>query len=51
MRYLITGIGEPFYTQWYNIEFHKKGMIVYDLQDNEYTENGKLWKNIELDEL
>ena len=52
MRYLITGSGEPFLTTWYDVNHHwKNGMIVFDLTNQTYTENGIDWMPIERDSL
>lgn len=51
MRYLITGTGEPFYTNWFSVENnYSPGMIVYDLSEDTYYD-GDTWKGIEYDHL
>ena len=56
MRYLITTkeIQSPFLTDWFEPENHFNsdvGMIVYDLHKNQFTTDGKTWKEIEVDHL
>ena len=55
MRYLITMTGqEPFFTDWFSPENHflpECGMVVYDLDKNVYTDDGKDWKVINQDKL
>lgn len=51
MRYLVTGSGEPFYTEWFSVEnTYSPGMIVYDLAKDLYFD-GEQWKEIEFDHL
>ena len=55
MIYLITMTGqEPFFTDWFSPENHflpECGMVVYDLDKNVYTDDGKDWKVINQDKL
>ena len=55
MRYLITMSGQPpFLTNYVDAEkdFNSEiEMVVYDLDLNKYTTNGKNWYNIEIDHL
>lgn len=52
MRYLITGIDEPFMTAWFDAENHfADGMVVYDLSRGLYTTDGDVWHVIEQDHL
>lgn len=59
MRYLITTnvlmSGQPpFLTNYFNVEkdFNSEiEMVVYDLDLNKYTADGKNWDNIEIDHL
>lgn len=56
MKYLVTTeeVKSPFLTDWFDVEnnFNKDiGMIVYDLETNHYTTNGKNWHEIEIDHL
>lgn len=55
MRYLITCDGhEPFLTKWFESENNFNpdlNMIVYDLVTMQYTTNGEIWKDIEIDHL
>jgi len=56
MQYLVTtNDGEnPFLTQWFESENHfnmEIGMIVYDLVNQKYTDNGTKWKVIPVDHL
>ena len=44
----------PFLTDWFEPENHfnsEVGMIVYDLHKNQFTTDGKIWKEIEVDHL
>jgi len=55
-RYLVTTKNTfmPFLTFTYDKENHWQdniGMTVYDLFQRKYTENGKQWKNIDVDHL
>lgn len=55
MRYLITcNIQPPALTAWFDPENHfneSVGMVVYDLQMNRYTTDGKTWNDIVIDHL
>jgi len=55
MKYLIiTNDGEPFYTNWFEAENHfniEVGMVVIDLVNSLYTNNGTHWEPIEEDHL
>ena len=54
-RYLVTTKGdEPFFTQFFTPENHfvpDGGMVVYDLVDRLYTDDGEEWFPIEVDRL
>lgn len=55
MQYLVTGHGFiPFITKYFEIENHwsnVRDMVVYDLVNLVYTQDGKTWKIIEIDHL
>lgn len=52
MRYLITGVGDPFLTNWFEYENNFiPGMIIYDIISCMYTTNGKDWEPIPEDHL
>lgn len=52
MRYLVTGSGVPFYTNWFSIEnTYSPGMVVFDLVNNLYYEGTGIWKKVECDRL
>jgi hypothetical protein len=55
MKYLITtNVQPPFYTEWFDPDNHfnaEVGMIVYDLDADQYTTDGVTWKEIEWDHL
>lgn len=55
MRYLITTTTHaPFLTEWYDFENHFNqdlGMVVYDLLNQKYTNNGYTWFEIQIDHL
>lgn len=51
MQYLVTGIGKPFFTNWFNTENFNPGMVVYDLAFLKFTTDGQNWKRIETDKL
>lgn len=52
MNYLITGNFQPFFTNWFDKENHyRDGMIVYDLINFKYTEDGDNWIAIPVDHL
>lgn len=55
MRYLVTSnINEPFFTDWFQPENHWRDdclMVIYDLQDGVYTDDGRNWWPIEKDSL
>lgn len=52
MKYLITGFGEPFFTNWFSIEnTYSPGMVVYDLSGAKYYDGSGEWKEIEYDQL
>lgn len=56
MQYLITtNDGEnPFLTNWFDSENHfnsQIGMVVYDLYNQKYTNNGTQWEHIVKDHL
>jgi len=55
MRYLITTneCYEPFLTDWFDESNFNlmANMIVYDLKNCKYTDDGVTWFNIEIDHL
>lgn len=52
MHYLIYYNGTPFYTNWFTVENnYVDGMVVFDLLNHEYTNDGKEWKEITEDHL
>jgi len=55
MRYLITMNGNPpFLTKWFEYDNHWQdgiNMVVCDLQNLTYTQDGKTWHPIEQDQL
>lgn len=52
MRYLIYFDGNAFYTNWYDYENnYTDGLIVFDLETDKFTSNGKDWEEIEEDHL
>jgi len=55
MRYLITtNDGDPFLTNWFDAENNFRtylGMVVYDLDSEEFTTDGENWKPIKIDHL
>lgn len=56
MRYLVTTSdgNVPFFTNWYSHENHfntESGMIVYDLYNAKYTNDGTQWQPIDEDQL
>lgn len=56
MQYLITTTdgNEPFLTNWYthdNVFNIDVGMVVFDLVNRKYTNDGTQWKPIEEDHL
>jgi len=55
MRYLIIFHNhehEPFITKWYSFENnYTEGMTVFDLEFNQWTSDGKTWKEITIDHL
>lgn len=52
MRYLITGNGEPYLTDWFTIENNYiECMTVYDLRNEVYTTDRINWKEIIIDTL
>ena len=55
MRYLVTtNITNPFLTNYFDAEkdFNSEiEMVVYDLQNCLYTEDGKNWYELEIDHL
>jgi len=53
MQYLITlPNNKPFLTKWYVYDNHyTEGMIIYDLVNFVYSEDGKTWKEINIDHL
>lgn len=52
MRYLITLEGhEPFLTHWFEPDKFVSGMVVFDLKDFTFTEDGINWKKIQIDHL
>ena len=57
MRYLITiKNGPPFLTDWFELENNYNnsdhlGMVVYDLSQRKYCDDGKTWKDIVEDHL
>lgn len=52
-KYLVTILGEaPFFSDRFDIENHFMsdiGMVVYDLNKGKYTDDGKTWKDIQVD--
>lgn len=53
MRYLVTMKDDtPFYTEWFDAENnYVEGMVVYDLDNDKYTEDGTTWQEITYDQL
>lgn len=52
MRYLITTPTDmPFLTKWFDFENYAPDMVVFDLQENKFTTDGKCWNDIEVDNL
>ncbi len=56
MRYLVTTkeVYPPFLTMWFDFENHfdtDSEMVVYDLVENKYTEDGETWHKIGIDNL
>ena len=55
MQYLITFIDqedEPFFSDWFSFEmFDPNRMVVYDIINKCYTNNGQNWIDIEIDTL
>lgn len=52
MRYLVTGTGRPFLTNWFDAENHfGNRMVVYDLENRTYMVDGKNWFKIPEDSL
>ena len=56
MRYLIITkeVASPFLTEWFEPENHFNPdieMIVYDLVEFKFTTDGKVWRNIKVDQL
>lgn len=55
MRYLITtSVQPPAYTNWFDAEnfFNSEvNMVVFDLLNDLYMDDGKTWKEIEFDSL
>ena len=57
MRYLITFTkpgNEPFLTRWFDYDNHYNpdlGMIIFDLEYELYSTNGKDWQSIPQDHL
>ena len=52
MRYLITTIdSKPILTNWFNPTNFINEMVVYDLLNQTYSNNGLNWFSIEVDEL
>jgi len=55
MRYLVTMNGNPpFLTKWFEYDNHWQdviNMVVCDLQNLTYTQDGKTWHPIEQDQL
>ena len=52
MIYLVTGIGRPFLTNWFDAENHFGNMmVVYDLENLKYTVDGKTWLKLTEDSL
>lgn len=47
MRYLITGLDEPFFTERFDPENDwEKGVVVFDLKYSQYMDDGNYWKDI-----
>ena len=56
MRYLVTTkeTQAPFMTEWFDAENHFNpdlDMVVFDLKENKYTTDGKVWRPIELEHI
>lgn len=56
MQYLVTfnDDTEPFFTGWFDAESHfnnELGMVVFDLINQTYTNNGTQWEPIPKDDL
>jgi hypothetical protein len=56
MRYLVTRVNaiDPFLTNIYDYENHwmdNIGMVIYDLHNLTYTQDGTTWHLIETDQL
>lgn len=54
MRYLVALFGKmPFLTDYYSPEMFapESNMIVYDLSKQLFTDDGKQWKEIQIDNL
>lgn len=55
MRYLITTKDtKPFLTHWFQSENNFNidlDMVVYDLVENKYTDDGETWNDIDIDHL
>ena len=55
MRYLVTVENlPPFLTNWFDYDSHWRdgiGMMVYDIYNQTYTTDGKIWSEIEKDQL
>jgi hypothetical protein len=54
MRFLIVSRppNPPFYTEWFDPKNHfRPGMLVFDLRERTFTEDGYHWRLIEFDNL
>lgn len=56
MRYLITtnNTYAPFFTKWFEPEDYFNEdleMVVFDLEQNKFTNDGETWHDIEVDHL
>lgn len=55
MRYLITGVGfTPFFSERFDSENHFNSgleMVVFDLKEYKYTNDGSNWNLVEFDHL
>jgi hypothetical protein len=52
MNYLITGSGEPFYTNWFDFENnYVPGMVVFNLLTCQHTFDGVTWEDTQEDHL
>ena len=51
MRYIVITKAGTFYTAWYSEEMHGEEMTVIDLENDQVTNDGINWNEIEQDHL